>query len=222
MAEAAAIAVGVFLSLWADQWRENRNLAAEGRESLQRIAVDLARDTASLSYLGRLSGRGVVAVRNVLATPPGMPSRADSVAALIPWVLRSSVFQPAGEEFEALRSSGRLGLITNPELLSAISSYYRGLDYLADMYRYDVEQSHVVAELMYPHVAFPRDQFLGGAAGFPPPRVDGSFWILLDEPVFTNEMTYAAFLKELTSDAAAAAADDADELLMMIRSELGR
>ena len=35
LAETLAIGLGVFLSLWADEWRTNRSLAADGREALE-------------------------------------------------------------------------------------------------------------------------------------------------------------------------------------------
>jgi hypothetical protein len=49
LSEALAIGLGVFLSLWEDEWRTNRNDAAESREALARVALNLSGDTADFN-----------------------------------------------------------------------------------------------------------------------------------------------------------------------------
>jgi hypothetical protein len=171
-----------------------------------------------------MSTRGVAAIDSILNADSDVPSTPQRIADWIPFVLQSNVFNVEGEEFEALRSSGRLGLITDPELLGALTSYYADLEYIAEMYRFDIDQSHAVAELLYPHVEFPRSDFVNvpNVSVFPTPEVDASVVALLDDRIFVNEMTYLGFLKELTAGSASDAASRAAELLQMIERELGR
>jgi hypothetical protein len=64
VAEAAAIALGVFLSLWADEWRTSRWEASEGRAALLRIAADLEKDTLGLAAMSAMAQRQVRAIRD--------------------------------------------------------------------------------------------------------------------------------------------------------------
>lgn len=222
LAEAAAIAVGVFLSLWADQWREDRGRAAEGRESLSRIAADLAEDTVRMRLAAAQSRQGVVAIDSILNARPQAPSMGTQLQRWIPWVMQSDVFNPEGDEFEALRSSGRLGLISDSDLLTAVTSYYAELAYIAEMYRYDIDQSHAVAELMYPHIELPRSRYVMDSLPlFPVPEVAESAATLLSDPVFVNEMSYLGFLKELIAVRSQEASRSAARLLEVIEEELG-
>ena len=230
LSEALAIGLGVFLSLWADEWRTNRNLAAESGESLARLASNLSNDTAEFARLSGLSERSVDAIRSILATNPTDADAPSQVAELIPFVLESAILSPSGQEYEALQSSGRLGLVSNAELLSALALYYRRQEYVAELYRSDVEQSHAVAELMYPHVEFPRDVFTPearpGASSastpsfYPVPAAAPSVVDLLSDRVFVNEMTFLGFLKQLLANAILELRTLADEILGMIETEL--
>ena len=229
LAEALAIALGVFLSLWADEWRTNRNLAADSHESLARVASNLSTDTARLARLSGVNQRRVEAIRSMLAIEPEGADAPSLVAELIPFVLESSLWTPTGQEYEALRSSGRLGLVSNPELLGLLARYYGRQSYVAELFRLDVEQSHAVAELMYPHVEFPRDVFTvesrpetttTSTPSFNPvPEVDPSVVRLLDDRIFVNEMTYLGLLKQLLTNAIEDLRATARELIQTIEAE---
>jgi len=69
--EALAIGLGVFLSLWADEWRTNRNIEADSRESLARVRQDISSDTLELARLSGVTQRRVDAIRALLAQDPG-------------------------------------------------------------------------------------------------------------------------------------------------------
>ena len=229
LAEALAIALGVFLSLWADEWRTNRNLAADSHESLARVASNLSTDTARLARLSGVNQRRVEAIRSMLAIEPEGADAPSLVAELIPFVLESSSWTPTGQEYEALRSSGRLGLVSNPELLGLLARYYGRQSYVAELFRLDVEQSHAVAELMYPHVEFPRDVFTvesrpettttSTPSFYPVPEVDPSVVRLLDDRIFVNEMTYLGLLKQLLTNAIEDLRATARELIQTIEAE---
>lgn len=230
LSEALAIGLGVFLSLWADEWRTNRSEVIEGRESLARVAANISSDTTEFVRLSRLYERSVGATRALLLTNPADPDATAQMAELIPFTIEANIRNPTGEEYEALRSSGRLGLVSNTELLSALAHYYSRQEYAAELFRLDGEQSHAVAELMYPHVEFPRDRFTselrpGSSTAetpsfYPVPTASPSVVGLLDDPIFVNEMTYTGLLKQLLINVIEDMHDLADELLLMIDQEL--
>ena len=232
LAEALAIGLGVFLSLWADEWRTNQNEAAESRGSLARLAQNLSNDTAEFVRLSGLNERSVDAIRSILATNPAHADAPSQMAELIPFTLESSIRNPSGQEYEALQSSGRLGLVSNAELLGALAQYYERQQYVAELFRLDGEQSHAVAELMYPHVEFPRDVFTlesspetssaSTPSFYPVPAAAPSVTGLLSDRVFVNEMTYLGLLKQLLTNAILELRALADGLLEMIELELAR
>lgn len=200
MLEGAIVAVGVFLSLWADQFREDRNVARDAEASLARIAEDLRRDVELLEFVAETEDRGAAAIRITLGSgPEGLPH--DSIETLIPWIILSNLYRPGGSEFASLQSAGRLGIIRDQELISRLASYYNMLQTVGDRLEMDLSKSHEVAELLYPHVLFPPDQFIRAdwtraTSLFPNPTVSPSFDALWTDPVFVNEMTYLGVLKE--------------------------
>lgn len=232
LAEALAIGLGVFVSLWADEWRTNRNLAADSRASLGRVASNLADDTTRLARLSGVNQRRVGAIRSLLAIDPTGVDAPLQMAELIPFTLESSTWIPTGEEYEALRSSGRLGLVSNPELLGLLARYYSRQSYVAELFRLDVEQSHAVAELLYQHVEFPRDVFTreqrpestttSTPSFYPTPAVAPSAVSLLSDRLFVNEMTYNGLLKQLLTNALEDLRATARELIHTVDVELGR
>jgi len=230
LSEALAVGLGVFLSLWADEWRTHQNEAAESRESLARVALNLSNDTVDFARLSALNLRSVDAIRSLLETNPRDPIAPAQIAELIPFTLEANIRNPTGEEYQALKSSGRLGLVTNADLLGALALYYERQQYAAELFRLDGDQSHAVAELMYPHIEFPRDVFTpelkpesstaDTPSFYPVPIARSSVVGLLSDPVFVNEMAYLGLLKQLLINVIAEMKTLAGELLEMITDEL--
>lgn len=232
LVETLVIALGVFLSLWADEWRADRARQAESRGALQRIAADLSTDTLRLRTHVFSSNRGVAAIDSVLNADPGRPETTTLIARLTPFIVGTYSFDAvssqrnassANQEYEALRSSGQLGLITSPQLLSDLAGYHAGIGYLQLLDQLDFEQNRVIARLMYPHIEFPRDRFANvadSAAFLPTPTVYPSVMRLLDERVFVNEMGQLGTLRTLSAATAARNLAAAADLLRAIEQEL--
>lgn len=223
LVETLVIAVGVFLSLWADEWRADRARQAESRGALQRIVADLSADTLRLRAHVFSSDRGVAAIDSVLNSEPGRPETRNLIARLTPFIVGTYYFNPANQEYEALRSSGQLGLITSSQLLSDLAGYHAGIGYLELLSQLDFEQNRVIARLMYPHIEFPRDRFANvadSAAFLPTPTAYPSVVRLLDERVFVNEMGQLGALRVLAAATAARNLAAATDLLRAIEQEL--
>jgi len=228
--EALVIGLGVFLSLWADEWRTNRNLEADSRESLARVAQNLSSDTLELARLSSVTQRRIDAIRTLLTLDPEASDATERMAGLIPFALESSLLPPSGQEYEALKGSGRLGLVANADLLSALAEYYELREYAATLFALDGEQSQEVADLIYPHVEFPRDVFtpetrpstttLSTPSFIPVPTADPSVVSLLSDRVFVNEMIEMGRLKQFVANALNRMMDVAREAMAMIEMEL--
>lgn len=181
------------------------------REPRWSDSVSISRDSARMRAAAFQSDQGVASIDSILNVDPSDPNSGELARRRIPWVMQSDVFNPEFDEFEALQSSGRLGLIEDPDLVNALTGCYGLLEYVAEMYRYDIEQSHKVAELMYPHIEFPRSRYvLDSLPLFPPPEVAPSLPLLISDPVFVNEMSHRS----------RASAQRAAELLEVIEGEL--
>lgn len=222
-AEFAIVLVGVFLALWADQWRESRSREAESRSALHRIAANLAGDTLILRRYEFTSTRGVAAVDSILNADPDGPETIRLITRLTPFIVGTYVFMPASQEYEALRSSGRLGLITSSRLLADLAAYHGWIAYLERLAQMDFEQNRIIARLMYPHIEFPRDRFANpadSAAFLPTPTVFPSAVGLLDDRSFVNEMGQLGTLRQLGASTAVRLIAAADTLLRAIDEEV--
>jgi len=231
VSEALAIGLGVFLSLWADEWRTNRSLELDSRESLVRVSQNLSSDTLELARLSEVNQRRIDAIRALLLTEPEASDASARMADLIPFALESSLLRPSGQEYEALKSSGRLGLVANEELLYALWLYYDRREYVATLLDLDGAQSQEVAALIYPHVEFPRDVFtperrpgtttLATPSFIPVPTADPSVVSLLSDRVFANEAAELGRLKQFVANALSDMMEVATDALELIEVQLG-
>lgn len=223
LVETLVIALGVFLSLWADEWREKRSRAEESRGALERLAQDLAADTAKLRSFEEIRTRGMEAVDSILIADPASPGTTALLARLTPHVLMSYNFNGDTPEYDALRGSGGLGLVRNPELLSGLARYHQRVEFLAYLSQIDWEQNRVVSRLLFPHIEFSPREF--GDFGVAPTSAP-SFTIhpsalgLIRNRLFAGEMATLGTIRAVSSTGAAEAAGAAQDLLRIIADEL--
>jgi hypothetical protein len=125
--EVVIVVVGVFIGLQVDNWNEERQAAARGREYLQRLAADLADEAVATGrvadFWGQVGryGDGALASAQSDALVDG-----SAWKTLLAWYQAGQVWplrQP-GSTFDEIRSSGELRLIADPDLRAAISSHY--------------------------------------------------------------------------------------------------
>jgi hypothetical protein len=123
LTEFAVIVAGVLVALAADRWNQDRLDAQLEAVYLKRLIEDLTRDSLVAEW-AVASVPGSMATRDsLLASVEGLhPLPADMVNAIDEAWNRPQLGEPP--TWEELKASGRLSLLTDPETLSALSSYY--------------------------------------------------------------------------------------------------
>lgn len=131
--------LGVWLSLGAEDWRQDRiELAAES-ESLRRLVRDLGRDVEDMSLNLQRASESQAGAREIVAASQGYGGREDLGTALGEFQ-KCSFLNDNTSEYTALKSSGRLNQLRNPALRQQVVEYYEGADYLAWLHARDCER----------------------------------------------------------------------------------
>ena len=153
VAEFFIIFVGVWLSLLAENWREGVADSRTEHASLQRMAEDLASDSADLGINLDRANVGVswglwILERGIAASAPG-----DSLARALLAVQFCSGFIENSAEYEALRNSGRLGIIADANLRRGVVSLYESRAFIHSLHARDCSYNETVFSLVAPHVS---------------------------------------------------------------------
>ena len=207
-AELLVVFFGVWLSLAAEDWRQNRNDASTARASMARMASDLNSDLRDLGINEIRAGDGVVLGRWLLRRGAENDAPVDSIYRALTAVQFCSMFVENNGEYESLRNSGRLGIIGDPNLRSRIVAHYESRRFIHSLHAVDCDHSVTVFNLMAPYVSVrePPEVLRAGdvvSDGFMDsgrPRVTGvsTTDALLREPEFqsqlTNLVSYRQFL----------------------------
>jgi len=127
--EFVVIVTGVLVALAADSWNDRRLERVEEREYLERLFASVARDTTNyvsiLSWIDQKEA-GLARLDSVLSSSAASYDADQLLVDLTAAPNYGWNVGPIAAEatFEDLRSSGKLGLIRNPDLRNAILEYY--------------------------------------------------------------------------------------------------
>ena len=128
--EAAAIVISILLAFAIDAWWAEKKEKDVERRTLQALRSDLI---ASNEELDRLL-RGLADARSNFArfqsATPAELTKADpeTVRRIVISLVTPASFNPITATHDALSSDGRLGMISDPELLRHLSNWQRALD----------------------------------------------------------------------------------------------
>jgi len=122
--EVAIIVFAVSLSIWFHNWAESRKDRSEAREFLMGLKKDLLADMVEMrddeaDYRLRQRGAAYFVKVNM-----GEPLVRDSLQKYQGVFFDNTQIDPRSSRYEALKSSGRLGIIENKELLLNITDLY--------------------------------------------------------------------------------------------------
>lgn len=129
--EIVIIVFAVSLSIWLHNWAESRKDREEERDFLVGLKQDLQADIQEMegdkaTYEGVLEG-----MRYFIRVGNGEPVNMDSAKKYQPILFSTVQIDPRISRFEALRGSGRLGIIQDKELLVNITDLYaKGFNHL--------------------------------------------------------------------------------------------
>ena len=128
--EAAAIVLSILLAFAIDAWWAEKSERAIEQEALETLRGDFLASSENLAgLLLALSDARVIFARFASATPAELASMdSDSVRPIIGSFVITATFDPLTATLDSLSNDGRLGLISDPELLRHLSSWQRSLD----------------------------------------------------------------------------------------------
>lgn len=152
ISEFVVIVFGVLTALAADGWNDARLQRIEEAEYLKRLQADVQHDTAQHGYIIEFMDQKETSLRrlNALLTAQTF-SEADTASLLLHLANASNFGWNVGPlarraTYEDLRSSGKLGLIRDPELRGDVINYQS---------RAEAQDRRIQARrTQYPHIAY--------------------------------------------------------------------
>ena len=133
IAEGTAIVVSILLAFGIQAWWEQRGEHDRERIALEALATDFAAADSILRLRELAIDSAAVAAQEILAMvgPAADPADPDSLARLVPRLLRRPTFEPPMGALQALLGSGELRLIRNQALRAELASFPSAIETLA-------------------------------------------------------------------------------------------
>lgn len=122
--EIVIIVFAVSLSIWLHNWSESRKDRDEERDFLLGLKQDLQTDHKDLEAAKADFIRILAGTRYFVAIGRGAALNADSAKFYMPILFSYETIFPRSSRFEALRGSGRLGIVRDKQLLVDITELY--------------------------------------------------------------------------------------------------
>ncbi len=133
--EAVAIVVSILFAFAIDAWWAEKNERNVEHEALKALHSDFiaSREQIERVLQSLADGRSNFA-RFQSATPAELTEiNPDAIRPIISGLLKNNTFDPVTATLDALANDGRLGLISDSQLLSKLSRWRRDLDNIADI-----------------------------------------------------------------------------------------
>ena len=122
--EIVIIVFAVSLSIWLHNWAESLKDRKEEREFLTGLKEDLQADMQEMNSDRRTFQDGLVAVNYFERVGSGEGLNQDSLLNYIGFLTSYAVIEPRISRFEALKSSGKIGIVSNKDLMLHIIDLY--------------------------------------------------------------------------------------------------
>jgi hypothetical protein len=194
--ELVVVFAGVWLSLLAENWRQGQSDRSTAVASMARMTEDLGSDLEDFQSNRERAELGVSWGIWLLGRGTSSEATPDSVGRALTALQFCSILLENTAEYESLRNSGRLGIISDPELRRSIVGQYESRRFMRVLHEVDCEAETDVFGLMAGHVVTQESPSAGGASvyGFPdglrpriiavPGRLD-----LMADPEFRSHVT---------------------------------
>ena len=166
-AEFLIVFIGVWLSLLAEGWRQDRVDAGTERSSLERIAQDLESDLIDLHINQARAEAGVTSGRWIIEHAKDLKESTDDLQRALSAIQFCSSFVQNPAEYLALRNSGQLNVISDGDLRRRIVARYEARNFFINMHIVDCKNNDLTHEAMSPFVelAEPADVLTDLGAG---------------------------------------------------------
>jgi hypothetical protein len=123
LSEIVIIFLGISMSFWFDEWRNNRKDRETEQIILRGVRDNLVRDTLSLRYMMRYGERIIICSNKFLALKDEKEIK-DSLETYLDMALTSMSFNATQTTYEEMKQTGRTSLIQDDTLRKAIISHY--------------------------------------------------------------------------------------------------
>ena len=122
--EFIAVFLGLGLSLWVDEYLKEKEFTEQNFISLQRLYHNLENDSTDINWNINTVTQKIKSASWVEKwCDEGMPDN-DSSRVYISGLAITKIFLNNVEEYNSLKSSGKMGLLNNNELIEALHDYY--------------------------------------------------------------------------------------------------
>lgn len=123
LGEILLVMIGILLALQVNQWNENANNAKEEQFYYAKLVENLQQDTTNLSILITQLDNQILLIEEVINdfnTKSSEKLEPDIASALI----RLSFYNPEIATWDNLKSTGKINIIQNQEVIDSLTSYY--------------------------------------------------------------------------------------------------
>lgn len=122
--EFIAVFLGLGLSLWVDEYLSEKEFKEQNLITLQRLYHNLENDSTDINWnINTVTQKIKSATWVKKWCDEGMPDN-DSSSIYISGLAITKLFLNNVEEYNSLKSSGKMGLLNNDELIEALHDYY--------------------------------------------------------------------------------------------------
>ena len=122
--EFIAVFMGLGLSLWVDEYLSEKEFKEQNLITLQRLYHNLENDSTDINWnINTVTQKIKSATWVKKWCDEGMPDN-DSSSIYISGLAITKLFLNNVEEYNSLKSSGKMGLLNNDELIEALHDYY--------------------------------------------------------------------------------------------------
>ena len=130
--EFLAVFLGIALSLWVDQYKKSKEDESLNNQILSRLYDNLKADSVDAVWNSNAHRAAMIGSKKVMQWCDDDQPAMDSIDIFISSMAIRTIFVNNKEEYNALKSSGRMELIKNEELIRSIHDYYTIVDFVKE------------------------------------------------------------------------------------------
>ncbi len=130
--EFLAVFLGIALSLWVDQYQKSKEAESLNNQILSRLYDNLEADSVDAVWNSNAHRAAMNGSRKVMQWCDDNQPVMDSIDIFISSMAIRTIFVNNKEEYNALKSSGRMELIKNEELIKSLHDYYTVVNFIKE------------------------------------------------------------------------------------------
>lgn len=130
--EFLAVFLGIALSLWVDQYQKAKEAISFNNKILNRLYDNLEADSVDAVWNANAHRVAMVGSEKVIKWCSDNQPQMDSIDIYISSMAIRTIFVNNKEEYNALKSSGRMDLINSEELIKSLHDYYTAVDFIKE------------------------------------------------------------------------------------------